>query len=77
MSLFPSNAAMRPLPYRKPAQGRDYWIVDDALPDPDAVRQRCLERSDWAYGYPTTGELWPGMRADDALRSKELGMLET
>ncbi|MGW1942532.1 DUF6445 family protein, partial [Streptomyces goshikiensis] len=26
--------------YRKPTRGRDYWVLDDVLPDPDAVRAR-------------------------------------
>ena len=60
MSLFPTQ--MRPLPYRKPTEGRDYWVIDDALPDPMAVRERCLAKTDWEYGFPTTGEVWPGMR---------------
>ena len=55
-------AAPRALPYRKPTEGRDYWIVDDALPDPLAVRQRALAREDWSLGYPHRPESWPGMR---------------
>jgi hypothetical protein len=37
-------AAPRALPYRKPTEGRDYWIVDDVLPDPLRVRERALAR---------------------------------
>ena len=59
MSLYPRHPAMRPLPYRKPTEGRDYWVVDDVLADPDAVRARCLAKTDWEFGYPTTGEVWP------------------
>ncbi|WP_049622392.1 DUF6445 family protein [Frateuria defendens] len=76
MSLFPQHPAMRPLPYRKPTEGRDYWIVDDVLPDPDAVRRRCLAKTEWEYGYPTTGEAWPGMRAIPALADRELAALD-
>lgn len=76
MSLFPKHPAMRPLPYRKPTEGRDYWVVDDALADPDRVRQRCLEKTQWEYGYPTTGEVWPGMRSSEALTPAELALLE-
>jgi hypothetical protein len=61
MSLFPTR--MRPLPYRKPAEGRDYWVVDDVLPNAAEVRTRCLARTDWEFGYPYTGEVWPGMRS--------------
>lgn len=76
MSLFPKQPAMRPLPYRKPTEGRDFWIVDDVLPDPMAVRRRCLAKTDWEYGYPTTGEVWPGMRAIPALLPDELQALD-
>ena len=74
MSLFPTQ--MRPLPYRRPTEGRDYWVVDDLLPHPDAVRARCLARTDWELGYPYTGEVWPGMRAMPALLEDELAMLD-
>lgn len=55
MSLFPTQ--MRPLPYRKPLEGRDYWVVDEILPNADDVRARCLTRTDWEMGYPYTGEV--------------------
>ena len=74
MSLFPTQ--MRPLPYRKPTEGRDYWVIDDALADPMAVRERCLARADWEYGFPTTGEAWPGMRTMPALELDELAAIE-
>jgi hypothetical protein len=74
MSLFPTQ--MRPLPYRKPTAGRDYWVIDDALGDPMAVRERCLARTDWEYGYPTTGEVWPGMRTMPALLEDELAGID-
>lgn len=74
MSLFPVQ--MRPLPYRKPVEGRDYWVLDDALATPQAVRERCLAKADWEYGYPTTGEAWPGMRAMPALLDDELAIIE-
>lgn len=74
MSLFPTQ--MRPLPYRKPAEGRDYWVADDVLPNADEVRARCLARTDWEMGYPYTGEVWPGMRAMPALLDEELAALE-
>jgi len=64
------------LPYRKPTLGRDYWLLDDALPDPDATRARCLAREDWSEGYPYKPEAWPGMRAIPALLPEELGPIE-
>ncbi len=74
MSLFPTQ--MRPLPYRKPTEGRDYWVVDEVLPNAGAVRARCLAKTDWEYGYPRTGEVWPGMRASPALLDDELATVE-
>ena len=64
------------LPYRKPTQGRDYWLLDDALADPVAVRDRCLARTDWAEGYPYKPEAWPGMRTMPALHADELEPIE-
>ena len=74
MSLLPTQ--MRSLPYRKPQEGRDYWVVDDALSNPDDVRARCLASSTWELGYPHTGEVWPGMRTTPALLDEELAALD-
>ena len=68
--------AIKLLPYRKPTLGRDYWILDDALPDAAAVRARCLARTDWSEGYPYRPEAWPGMRALPALAPAELEPVE-
>ena len=68
--------APRILPYRKPTEGRDYWLLDDALPDPMAVRERQLARTDWTEGYPYRPEAWPGMRAIPALDEAELAPIE-
>jgi hypothetical protein len=68
--------AIKLLPYRKPTLGRDYWILDDALPDAAAVRARCLARTDWSEGYPYRPEAWPGMRALPALAPVELEPVE-
>lgn len=64
------------LPYRKPTRGRDYWVLDDALPDPDAVRARCLEKDDWVEGYPHKPEPWPGLRTMPGLEPAELARIE-
>ena len=69
-------AAPRALPYRKPTEGRDYWLLDDALADPLAVRARLLTRTDWTEGYPYKPEAWPGMRAIPALEPDELAPIE-
>lgn len=56
----PSAGPLPVLPYRKPTKGRDYWVLNDVLPDVDAVRERCLAKDDWVKGYPYTSETWPG-----------------
>lgn len=68
--------APRLLPYRKPTEGRDYWLFDEALSDPMVVRERCLARTDWTEGYPYKPEAWPGMRTIPALLPDELSALE-
>jgi hypothetical protein len=65
------------LPYRKPTEGRDYWLLDDALPNAMAVRERCLAKTDWTEGYPHKPESWPGLRAMPGLQADELAGLET
>ena len=70
------RGGVRQLPYRKPTQGRDYWLIDDALPDPTAVRERALAREDWTLGYPHRPESWPGMRVLPGLLPDELAHVE-
>lgn len=67
---------MKSLPYRKPTEGRDYWLVDDVLPDPLVVRTRTLARTDWVEGYPRRPESWPGMRVIPGLEPAELAIVE-
>lgn len=67
---------MKTLPYRTPTEGRDYWLVDDALPDPMAVRARCLAKTDWVEGWPHKPESWPGLRAMPGLEPDELAIVE-
>ncbi len=66
------------LVHRPLVAGRDYWVLDDVLPDPMAVRERQLARpaSDWTHGAPVRAEPWPGMRAQPALSPDELGPIE-
>ncbi|MEV7546807.1 DUF6445 family protein [Streptomyces sp. NPDC089915] len=75
MSLRPPNT-LPVLPYRKPTRGRDYWLLDDVLPDVDAVRERCLAKDDWVQGAPHKPEPWPGLRAMPALEPAELAHVE-
>lgn len=74
--MKPMPPAPRVLPYRKPTEGRDYWLFDDVLPNAADVRQRCLDKPDWALGFPHTGESWPGRRAIPALTPDELAQVE-
>ncbi|TQF02705.1 hypothetical protein E6W39_11105 [Kitasatospora acidiphila] len=73
----PRKAAGQPvLQYRKPTRERDYWVLDDVLPNVDEVRARCLARKDWTEGYPHRPETWPGLRAMPALTPGELMRVE-
>ncbi|MEV6195400.1 DUF6445 family protein [Streptomyces sp. NPDC051920] len=72
----PRPAALPVLPYRRPTRDRDYWVFDDVLPDPDAVRARCVDRDDWAKGHPYTSESWPGLRTVPGLEPGELALVE-
>ena len=69
-------AASRVLPYRKPTEGRDYWVIDDLLPDAGAIRARCLAKPDWSLGFPHTAETWPGRRAIPALEPGDLAEVD-
>ncbi|QNN71710.1 hypothetical protein H9L16_15125 [Thermomonas carbonis] len=64
------------LPYRKPTEGRDYWLFDEVLPNATEVRGRCMAKQDWALGFPRTQETWPGRRAIPALEAAELATVE-
>ncbi|WP_329254165.1 DUF6445 family protein [Streptomyces sp. NBC_01478] len=70
------QAPLPVLPYRKPTKGRDYWVLNDVLPDVDSVRERCLAKDDWVKGYPYTSETWPGLRTMPGLEPSELGRIE-
>ena len=67
---------MPTLPYRKPQLGRDLWILDDALQNPQQVRQRCLDKNDWTYGFPYRDEGLAGNARDSCTASAELAPLE-
>ena len=55
------------LPYRKPTPGRDYWVIDDALPDAaaadgtryDTTLQRAARALQQARGLPADGIAGP------------------
>ena len=66
--------ALPVLPYRKPTEGRDYWVFDDVLPDAAAVRARALARTDWVH--PGKNDAWPGMRLAPGLEPAELAHVE-
>lgn len=73
----PRPARLPILPYRKPTLGRDYWLLDDAVADADAIRARCLAKTDWTEGYPYKAESWPGLRTTPGLQPQELAPIET
>jgi len=64
------------LPYRKPKPGRDYWVVDNILPNPEEVVERSLSKPDWMQGAPWKPEVWPGIRAPHGLLPGELSRVE-
>lgn len=64
------------LPYRKPKEGRDYWVKDNVLPNAPEVMERCLARQDWTMGAPWRPEIWPGIRAPGALLPEEIARVE-
>jgi hypothetical protein len=72
----PTAPQVHRLPHRDLQEGRDYWLLDDALADPLAVRARQLARTDWTLGAPHRPETWPGMRAQPALRPDELAPID-
>lgn len=72
----PTAPQLNRLVYREPTLGRDYWVLDDALPDPTAVRERALAAQDWVLGAPHRPESWPGMRRQPGLTPEELAPLE-
>ncbi|WP_254775364.1 hypothetical protein [Pseudoxanthomonas sp. GM95] len=75
-SRTPAPPRLKVLPYRALAEGKDYWIIDDLLPDAAAVRARCLRRDDWIEGYPHKPESWPGLRTLPGLEPDELALVE-
>jgi Family of unknown function (DUF6445) len=64
------------LPYRKPTRDRDFWVLDNVLPNIDDIRARCLTKDDWIKGYPYRQESWPGMRIMPGLEPAELARIE-
>ncbi|WP_374350362.1 DUF6445 family protein [Chitinimonas sp.] len=83
MQIFalPSQPAPIPrgvplLPYEAPQLGRNIWLNEAILPDPQQVAERCLAQQNWLYGFPQRQERWPGMRFHGALEPAELASVE-
>jgi hypothetical protein len=72
----PQSSQLPVLPYRKPTRARDYWVLDDVLPNIDDIRARCLAKDDWVEGYPHRPESWPGLRTMPGLEPAELARIE-
>ncbi|WP_338849320.1 DUF6445 family protein [Massilia sp. W12] len=64
------------LTYRKPVEGRDYWIKDDFLPNPQEISERMFALENWEIGFPRAKEFWPGQRSPGALLPAELEYVE-
>ena len=67
---------IKPIPYRKPKLSRDYFIKDKMFDNALEIRERCLKRTDWTYGFPYRNEYWPGMRCPNGLLPEEMEKLE-
>lgn len=65
------------LAYEKLEHGKNYWIVDDVLPNAKEVAERCFNHATWEYGAPYQPESWPGMRFHGALTNDELSHVES
>lgn len=82
MPLSRSSVPLAPPPgapalAREPLeQGVNFWVADDVLADPHALRARLLARPHWNLGYPHRPETWPGMRLPAALSNDELAGVE-
>jgi Family of unknown function (DUF6445) len=75
--LKPPAPPKRPtLNYRKLQLGRDYWVQDNFLPNPEEVSQRLFARTDWELGFPHAKEFWPGMRSHNAMTPEEMVYIE-
>lgn len=64
------------LHYEKLEHGKNYWVVDQVLPNAAAIAERCFLQQNWEYGAPYQPESWPGMRFHGALDQGELAGLE-
>ena len=65
------------LAYEKLEHGKNYWIIDDVLPNAKEVAERCFNHAAWEYGAPYQPESWPGMRFHGALTNDELSHVES
>ncbi|MDK2123693.1 DUF6445 family protein [Parachitinimonas caeni] len=74
--LPPIPAVAPKLPYEPPRLGQNFWILENALPNPQEVVERCFNHDRWEYGLPYRPEKWPGWRFHDVLTPEELGGLE-
>ena len=66
------------LPYEKPEENVNYWVADNFFTEKQAtdIANRCFNKAKWKLGKPYTSELWPGMRSKNALKKKELELVE-
>ncbi len=79
MLIQPQPPRMQTLPkltYRKPVEGRDFWVKDDFLPNAEEVSKRLFDKEYWEIGFPRAREFWPGQRSPEALLPQELEYVE-
>ncbi|MDT9000619.1 DUF6445 family protein [Paucibacter sp. APW11] len=83
LPMPPAGTPLPPIPPTAPRLaddglelGRNYWILDQALPNAAEISQRCLQHPNWLLGYPHAQESWPGMRFHGALLPEELAQIE-
>ncbi len=75
--VYPPNPPKIPtLNYRKLQEGRDYWVMDNFLPNATEVSERAFARTDWELGFPHAPEFWPGRRSHEIMLPDELTDIE-
>jgi hypothetical protein len=76
LALKPIGQGAPTLAYEKLEHSKNYWIVDNVLPNAIEISERCFKQENWEYGAPHRPESWPGMRFHSALNSDELTIIE-
>ena len=59
-SLPPIPAIAPKLPYEKLEHGKNYWIVDDVLPNAEEIAERCFRENNGNTENPTNPRVGRG-----------------